>query len=240
MRRNFVLYLLIVVAAGVFGYWIGRSNDPFIASVREAEKLAGKDDEKKKEAIEMLNKQKAITELAIKEVRIEEARQFIALALAEQLIKHEMWNEALKYLEIGEELLPNEFTINYKLSLVYYNLFKFETSEQKRNDYYKKSLGYIEKAFKIRPDNADINYLYGLLLMEVGLYADAITHFESIVSKYPDDVDTLFALGNAYYRVGESDKAGKIYLRLERLVDPYSERMQTVQKNLEMVNQMNK
>ena len=240
MRKNFILYLIIVIIAGVFGYWIGRSSDPFIASVREAEKLAGKDIEKKKEAIEMLNKQKAITELAIKQVRIEEARQFIALALANQLIIHEMWNEALKYLMMCEELLPNDFTINYKMSLVYYNMFKFETSKQKKNEYYTKSLNYSEKAITIRPENANANYLYGLLLMEVGLYADAIPHFESIVSGYPDDVDTLFALGNAYYRVGEYDKASKIYLRLERLVDPYSERMQTIQKNLELVNQMNK
>lgn len=61
-------------------------------------------------------------------------------------------------------------------------------------------------------------------LEKIGMINEAITAYESALTRWPDDIPTLFALGNAYYKLHHIGKAEDIY-RYILLIDykyPYA------------------
>lgn len=48
-------------------------------------------------------------------------------------------------------------------------------------------------------------------LEKIGMINEAITAYESALTRWPDDIPTLFALGNAYYKLHHIGKAEEIY-----------------------------
>jgi tetratricopeptide (TPR) repeat protein len=60
------------------------------------------------------------------------------------------------------------------------------------------ALAAYETALAIQPDSLDARYNFGLVLKQAGYVPDAVTQFEKILSKYPNDGRTHLALGNLY------------------------------------------
>ena len=61
-------------------------------------------------------------------------------------------------------------------------------------------------------------------LEKTGMLKEAISAYESALARWNDDIATLFALGNAYYKMHQIDKAEEIY-RYILLIDhkyPYA------------------
>lgn len=56
-------------------------------------------------------------------------------------------------------------------------------------------------------------------LEETGMINEAITAYETAITRWPDDIPILFALGNAYYNLHKISKAEQVY-RYILLIDP--------------------
>lgn len=56
-------------------------------------------------------------------------------------------------------------------------------------------------------------------LEKIGMVKEAIISYETALTRWPDNIPTLFALGNAYYKLHQISKAEEIY-RYILLIDP--------------------
>lgn len=56
-------------------------------------------------------------------------------------------------------------------------------------------------------------------LEKTGMIDEAITAYETAIKRWPDDIPTLFALGNAYYNLHQISKAERVYQYI-LLIDP--------------------
>lgn len=223
----------VILGIGLFfGYMIGKSSDRMTVAVRKAQNLSNKGIEEKKDAVAILLKQKELMDYSFKYAQNSRELQIISASLANILVKYEMWNDALKYLEISRQILPADFTLNFNLGYVYYRLFMSETKPSIKDNAYRQSQTYLELAAKLNPEDTETYYYLGLLMYENHLYTDALGYFLMVLTKNPSDVNTLFAAARTYYDTGEKDKARKIYLKLQTLLPKDSPRLDTVIKNL--------
>jgi len=236
MKINKLLFVLIIVVAVSLGFFVGQSMTPANRALRKAQELARRGITEKKEAVEILTKQKDLLDYSFKYAQLEKERQIIALSLANILIKYEMWPDAIKYLEIAKEILPGDFAVNYNLGFVYYKLFQLEKEPLKKDKYYKLAESYINTALQIDPEDIDANYLKGVFLFENRLYTDALAYFSKVLEKNPNEVNTLFTLGRMYYDMGELEKARNVYLKLQTVLPKRSAQMDRVINNLEIIN----
>jgi tetratricopeptide (TPR) repeat protein len=60
------------------------------------------------------------------------------------------------------------------------------------------SLLAYETALAIEPESLDARYNFGLGLKQAGYVLDALTQFDNILSRFPNDGRTHLALGNIY------------------------------------------
>ncbi len=233
------VWISAVVAVLIFfmGYGIGISNTPLRRAVRTAQNLSARHTlTGKKKALEILDRQNDLVVLAIRKLAVEESRQSIALSLGQEYIQHEMWNEALKYLAIGESLVPGDSRIHYEMGVANASLMYLQTSQIKKDFYYEAAVRHLQVALKTNPKKYDAYYLLGMLYYQRGLKADAFTAFQKILNPFPDDQKALMAVARIYYDRGDLKKTRQIYLRLENLLPSDSSRLKTVIKNLSEVN----
>jgi len=64
-----------------------------------------------------------------------------------------------------------------------------------------------QKAIGLRPDYADAHYNLGLLLLQAGRAAAAVTHFEQVLRARPSDADAHNDLGSALFMEGRVKEA---------------------------------
>ncbi len=233
-----VFLFLIIVASFSIGFFTGQSLTPFNRALRKAQELTRKGVPEKEKAVEILTKQKELLDASFKYAQLEKERQIIALSLANVLIKYEMWNEALKYLEIAREILPQDYAINYNFALVYYNLRKTLTNQAQQKEYEEKAISYLKIALDRAPESLEANYLFGAMLYERGNIDEALQKFITILQQNPNEIRTLFAVARIYYDKREYEKAKKIYLRLQNILPKNSKEMEKVIQNLEILSKL--
>jgi tetratricopeptide (TPR) repeat protein len=236
MKKNLLGVIITVLLSIGIGFIIGRASTPLNTAFRRASRMSAGSLEDRKDALELMEKQRYAIDLALEKTRVEERRLIIAIALGKALTEHEMWNEAIKYLETAREILPGDYTANYYLGVSYSSLYNLETSLVEKAKLYDKAMGYIDTALKLRPDSADANYLKGILLFNNGESVTALEYFENILKRYPDDVEALLSVARIYFDWGELDQARNIYLRLENLIPPEHPKAATVRRNLEILH----
>lgn len=61
-----------------------------------------------------------------------------------------------------------------------------------------KALAALISARKLAPDDADVNYQYGMVALRMGLLPDAVTAFQATLKTINDDALALYGLGRAY------------------------------------------
>lgn len=234
LKLPFVIVFLILSA--LVGYMIGRTTCPLTTAIRQAKNLSNKGTAEKKKALAILDEQKVAIELALKKAHIEESRKILALSLAEIMMKHEMWLEAEKYLKVVIAILPADFKANYNFGVVYSSLYNIEKDSAKKRKLHNDAIGYFGVALKANPKNGDANYLMGILLYKDGRSAEALDYFNTVLRRFPKDVNCLLSVARIYYDQGENEKARKIYLKLENILPPKHPKLAVIRKNLETLH----
>lgn len=74
--------------------------------------------------------------------------------------------------------------------------------------------GYLEKALEVEPESKFVRLAYAGNLSSSGRMADAVKVYDGLVRDYPEDVEVHRALGAAYGRAREFDKAIEAFRRL--------------------------
>ena len=239
MKKSPWISIMVLVVVFIIGWMFGHSFCPITRSIRKAQNLSSRHSiEGKKEALDILKKQNEFIDLAIKKAQIEEVRKVIALSLGKQLIKHEMWLEAIRYLNEARQILPGDYEINYNLGVAYASLYEQERDGVKKNQYQRKAMEYLLAAKHDRPESADTQYLLGMMYYKSGLEKKAFTSFYAVLKKYPNDVGSLLGVARIHYDRGNLDKARQIYLKLQNILPPDKPKAKLVRKNLEALDKL--
>lgn len=221
----------------LLGFSAGRITHPVEMAIRKARRISPRGDTEKMEALDVLDTASEFIDLALKNGEIQEMRHFISLALAEHLIQREMWYEAEEYLEYSQEILPGDYSVNYDLGVVYASLYNIEQDEVTKLDYLDAAIDCLNVAIEAQPDDANSHYLLGILYYNYGFLNDAMDNFEVVLDQFPQDIPTLLAQARVYYDRGNYEQAKKLYLKLENLLSVDDDRFDTVEENLEIVNE---
>jgi len=78
---------------------------------------------------------------------------------------------------------------------------------------YARARDFLARFIKLRPHHHGMRRLLGLLELEAGEAADAASTLRPLLDVYPDDVDLLSALGDAYLRLGRHVEAMSVFER---------------------------
>ncbi|MGC8765907.1 MAG: tetratricopeptide repeat protein [Brevinematia bacterium] len=237
-KIDWVVVIIFIIASFSVGFFTGQALTPFNRALRKAQELTRRGIPEKEKAVEILTKQKELIQMSFKYAQLEKERQIIALSLANVLIKYEMWNEALKYLDIAREILPGDYAVLYNYAIVYYNLKKVERDPGKSKEYETKAFEYLKLALDRSPNSIEGNYLYGALLYEQGNIEGALEKFMNVLKQNPNEPRSLFAIARIYYDRKEYEKSKKIYLKLQTILPKNSTEMQRVIENLEILSRM--
>ncbi|MFN4216620.1 MAG: tetratricopeptide repeat protein [Brevinematales bacterium] len=228
----------IFLTGGMIGFVLGVSQNPVTRAIRVAEKLAASQKiQDKKEALEKLTKQKELIQLATINARIENARRLVALSLADRLIAQKMWKEANYYLTLAHDIVPGSAGIAYREGLVWYNLAYTSTSRVEQDSYLKKAEERLLFVLKQEPNNPDALYLLTIMALQSGDVKQAYEYISRAYKVNPKNVDILFALGRVYFEMGDYEQAKKVYGRLQAILPKNDSRWDTVEKNLQILNQ---
>ncbi|GAY68479.1 hypothetical protein CUMW_264470 [Citrus unshiu] len=100
----------------------------------------------------------------------------------------------------------------------YYNLAR---SYHSKGDYEKAGLYYMASVKEINKPHEFIFPYYGLgqVQLKLGDFRSALTNFEKVLEIYPDNCETLKALGHIYVQLGQIEKAQEL-LRKAAKIDP--------------------
>lgn len=109
--------------------------------------------------------------------------------------------QAYAILEKLLKIAPNNTLVITDLCAAYYN-----------NREYDKALEVIEHGAKVAPDDLGILRTKAMVLRQLGFAQESATMCNQILMKYPQDIETILALANAYYySLGDVDKAYEYY-----------------------------
>ncbi|XP_031267897.1 protein CTR9 homolog isoform X2 [Pistacia vera] len=100
----------------------------------------------------------------------------------------------------------------------YYNLAR---SYHSKGDYEKAGLYYMASVKEINKPHEFIFPYYGLgqVQLKLGDFRSALTNFEKVLEIYPDNCETLKALGHIYVQLGQVEKAQEL-MRKAAKIDP--------------------
>lgn len=236
--KKYVPWIGIFVIGGGLGFLIGVAQNPVTRAIRVAEKMAASQKiEDKQKALDMLSQQKELIKLAILNARIENARRIVALSLADRLIAQRMWNEAARYLEIAQDIMPGSTGIAYRKGLVYYNLAYTSSNSSQQDLFIKKAEERLLFVLKQEPENPDALYLLCLMALHRKNTTLAYEYIAKAYKVNPKNVDILFALARVYYEMGDYEQAKKVYGRLQTILPKTDSRWDQVEKNFQILNQ---
>lgn len=87
-----------------------------------------------------------------------------------------------------------DYDINQYLAVAYYNLGRFEDA------------AHVYSAIaKMQPKNAEVHYLYGITLLELGDYETSKEAFDKAVSLEPANYERIAEIYKAFYKFGYGD-----------------------------------
>jgi tetratricopeptide (TPR) repeat protein len=116
--------------------------------------------------------------------------------------------EAVKYLEIAREMLPSDIATLLSLTDIYYRAGKAEKAALISRD-----------LMQLRPDDPQVNFTLGTLLLEQQRYAEAAQCLEQARVAVPRNFELLHDLGQAYTHLGKYAEAEQAFLAALSLRD---------------------
>lgn len=112
--------------------------------------------------------------------------------------------------EEARSLIQKAIDSNPELPEGYIRFGQVLFREYKRNedeDYLNESIDSFRKALAIHPDNLRANRCLGHISLLLGNFTEAAEYFEKSLAAYPGNALSLYNLGVAYSKAGETDKA---------------------------------
>ncbi|WP_457667727.1 tetratricopeptide repeat protein [Thiolapillus sp.] len=126
---------------------------------------------------------------------------------AQMLSQQDRENEASDVLLAGTKQVPDSADLYHALGL-----------SKVRQKAVADAIPLLAKAAKLDADNRHYPYVYAVALHSTGKLDQAIAVLEKIRVKYPDDVDTLYALATFHRDAGQRDEALAYARRLAKLM----------------------
>ena len=114
----------------------------------------------------------------------------------------------------------------YPTSDAYVIRAQIQLSQQK----FESAIDSLNLAVGANPYNANINYQYGLLLLSLQKYSDAIAAFQRVIMIDRNYVSAYVYLGYSYERLGDSENANKAYDYVKREFSKGAEAIEAVRK----------
>ena len=132
--------------------------------------------------------------------------------LAAQYMENSMFNMALDSLKSAIEIY-NENPILFFLSGVCAgNVSRSVMVEEEKDYWIKQSFQYYSRAIQLDSDYVDALYgLAVLLIFEMGMPEQAISHLETVNKLQRNNIDAMFLLARAYYETGSLEAALELY-----------------------------
>ncbi len=121
-------------------------------------------------------------------------------------LKIQNFTKALEFYETANKLKPDNYEIIVKLGNVYFDSQQYETAET----WYAKALG-------IKPNDVGVRTDYGITFLERNDPARAIQEFQTSLKTDAKHEPTLYNLGIAYIKTGDSEQAKNIARQLEQI-----------------------
>lgn len=117
------------------------------------------------------------------------------------------FDKAAEFYERAQKIKPNDFGILAKTGNAYFDAGQFETAEK----WYQQALS-IKEDLSVRTD-------LGITFVQRANpdYERAVAEFETSLTANPNHETTLFNLGAAYFKKGDSNKAQEILAKLEQI-----------------------
>jgi len=138
------------------------------------------------------------TDTKSKKEKEAEAYYFRALSLMQKNKPY----DALSYLKEAIEMDPDDPRFHEGLGLAYFATERFDKAEEA-----------YKQAIEVDPTYVDARHNLGVLLNHLGRYGEAIEQFELALAddEYRNRANTLNALGWAYFKSGDYEKAEKSF-----------------------------
>ena len=111
--------------------------------------------------------------------------------------------EAYKSLLIARTMKQDVFEVNYNLGYLEYFRKNFE-----------KAAPLLASSSKLQADHGGALKYLGLSLFRQKKYQESVPHLKRSLDLEPEDKEVLFALGQAYFEMGQQDRAAKILTHL--------------------------
>ncbi len=123
------------------------------------------------------------------------------------------FDKAAAFYERAHQLKPDDYDLIVKLGNVYFDAKQFETAA----DWY-------ERALKIKPGDSNVRTDLGITFVERAApdFDRAVSEFQTALKTNPKHEPTLYNLGAAYFKRGNTEEANKILAELEA-VNPNSQ-----------------
>ncbi|KAG4990743.1 hypothetical protein JHK87_024200 [Glycine soja] len=191
--------------------------------------------EKAQQAFERLDPEnvEALVALAIMDLRTNEAT-----GIRTGMVKMQRAFEIYPYCAMALNYLANHFFFTGQHFLVeqltetalavtnhgptkshsYYNLAR---SYHSKGDYDKAGVYYMASVKEVNKPHEFVFPYYGLgqVQIKLGDFKSALSNFEKVLEVYPDNCETLKALGHIYVQLGQTDK-GQDFIRKATKIDP--------------------
>ncbi|HET7289822.1 MAG TPA: tetratricopeptide repeat protein, partial [Thermodesulfobacteriota bacterium] len=158
-------------------------------------------------------------------------------AVSRMLFLDNRIEESLAELELAEQADPSSAYLKYNLALVYMTIGRMQDAMAKLQESIKtdpdfaptytllgkiyassqdpkereQSVGILERAVQLDPDDAESLLFLGIMDTEAGNYESAEARFKKITELYPDNEKSYFFLGKLYYEKGDYARAEENY-----------------------------
>ncbi|NIR61296.1 MAG: tetratricopeptide repeat protein, partial [Gammaproteobacteria bacterium] len=83
-----------------------------------------------------------------------------------------------------------------------------------RQGRHEEAIGLLRKVLLGAPDSGELRRLLAQALIAADRHAEAVQELEEALARAPEDLETAFALGSGYLRVGDVEKARELLERL--------------------------
>ena len=144
---------------------------------------------------------KNLVDLAATNPEVNEFRATLRYALAALKLKD--YGEAYKGLMIARTLNEEDTEVNYNLGYLEF-----------LQKHYEKAIGHFRKVRAVQPEGIHVTRLLGQSLARTGQYQEAAGLLRQVIELEPDDRESLYALAQCHYELGNSENALRIFAHL--------------------------
>jgi tetratricopeptide (TPR) repeat protein len=139
-----------------------------------------------------------------------------ANAVGLSLMDQGIYRKAFDYLQKAQSVFTANDMLYYESAICAGYIAKSNMAQgsarEEANLWYGKAEAYFKKAIDLNPENLDASYGYGILLLfELGRPQESVKYFLTVKEQESQNTNVRFALGRAYYVLGEYEQAIAMY-----------------------------